>query len=555
MLCQLSMKGLKRSPKKTPNLKIKSVDKDKRKNNLVFFGIEEGKTSTETELVDYIKDIIIEMGVHFEVFEINNIYRIGKKALNKNRPVVVSLTTTWKKHVILRNRPSLPVGINIKEDFPKEILEKRKQLQQQVEEEKKKGNIAFIKYDKLIIKKTHESNREKRKRETSRSPKTPLQKKVNAGDIEKHSGKSDIDHFYDCLAEAIKPHYNNNIIIMGDFNAQVGERQIGEEFVIGRSLIDQGSQASFITEAAVQLLGLRKKSETNFMSGLGGDQRSPCLSRSSVVVKIQSRLNPSFVITVKAHVLTKLTSFLPSKKVEIHNLPVFTSLQLADPSFHTPNKIDLLLGADVYSQILLKGLVRGPPGTVIAQHTAFGWILSGKIHDEGITVVEDGSCNNVVSMHLTQCNENELLKKFWELESEPTKPKKYLTLEEESSHFLVGEPLVSVPEANYEGSNINSLKRWQLTQRMSQDFWRRWSREYLTQLQHRYKWSASTPELEIGSVVLVKEDDLPPTRWLFGLVVDKHPGLDKLTRVVTLKYKGNLIKRPLSKLILLPVKD
>ncbi|CAG4927885.1 unnamed protein product [Colias eurytheme] len=56
-----------------------------------------------------------------------------------------------------------------------------------------------------------------------------------------------------------------------------------------------------------------------------------------------------------------------------------------------------------------------------------------------------------------------------------------------------------------------------------------WSREYLTQLQHRYKWSASTPEPEIGSVVLVKEDDLPPTRWSFGLVVDKHPGLDKLT--------------------------
>lgn len=163
-------------------LKLKFVDKDKRKNNLVFFGIEEGKTTTETELVDCIKDIIIEMGVHFEVYEINNVYRIGKKALDKNRPVVVSLTTTWKKHMILRNRSNLPEGINIKEDFPKEIIEKRKQLQPQVEEEKKKGNKAFIKYDKLIIKKTHENNREKRKREISGSPKTPSQKKVNAGD-------------------------------------------------------------------------------------------------------------------------------------------------------------------------------------------------------------------------------------------------------------------------------------------------------------------------------------------------------------------------------------
>lgn len=161
-------------------LKLKFVDRDKRKNNLVFFGIEEGKAKTETELVDYIKDIIIEMGVHFEAFEINNIYRIGKKELNKNRPVVVSLTTTWKKHMILRNRSNLQEGVNIKEDYPKEIIEKRKHLQLKVEEEKKKGNMAFIKYDKLIIKKTHENNREKRKRETSGSPKNPSQKKVNA---------------------------------------------------------------------------------------------------------------------------------------------------------------------------------------------------------------------------------------------------------------------------------------------------------------------------------------------------------------------------------------
>lgn len=54
-------------------LKPKFVDKNKHKNNLAFFGIEEGKVTTETELVDYIKYIIIEMGVHFKVFEINNI--------------------------------------------------------------------------------------------------------------------------------------------------------------------------------------------------------------------------------------------------------------------------------------------------------------------------------------------------------------------------------------------------------------------------------------------------------------------------------------------------
>ena len=120
-------------------------------------------------------------------------------------------------------------------------------------------------------------------------------------------------------------------------------------------------------------------------------------------------------------------------------------------------------------------------------------------------------------------------------------------------HFLVGEPLVLVPDFNYENTKINTLKRWHFTQRLVQDFWRRWSHEYLTQLQHRYKWSQITPEPKVGDIVLVKEDDLPPARWLYGIVTEKHTGVDKLTRVVSLSCKGHIIKRPVSKLIILPI--
>lgn len=157
--------------------KLKRADIEKRKNNLVFFGINEN-IKFEAELVDFIKEIIVDMGVHMDSQEISKVYRVGKKTDNKIRPVVVTITTQWKKHLIMKNKPNLPQGVNIKEDYPKEILDKRKQLQPQVEEEIKKGNIAYIKYDKLIVKKSKE-NREKRKRETSDSPKTPSEKKTN----------------------------------------------------------------------------------------------------------------------------------------------------------------------------------------------------------------------------------------------------------------------------------------------------------------------------------------------------------------------------------------
>lgn len=168
--------------------KLNTMEKEKRKHNLVFFGIEENEKS-EAELVDLIKETVIETGMHLDCQEISNVFRIGKKNDNKNRPILVSLTSTWKKHLILKNKALLPPGIYIKEDYPKEVLEKRKQLQLQVEEERKRGNIAFVKYDKLIVKKPTEKNRDKRKREDSGSPNSSTQKKVNT---KKHENMKDI---------------------------------------------------------------------------------------------------------------------------------------------------------------------------------------------------------------------------------------------------------------------------------------------------------------------------------------------------------------------------
>lgn len=57
----------------------------------------------------------------------------------------------------------------ITEDYSKEVLEKRKALQAQLKEEWEKGNTAYLKYDKLIVKENNTSQ-EKRKRENSTSP-------------------------------------------------------------------------------------------------------------------------------------------------------------------------------------------------------------------------------------------------------------------------------------------------------------------------------------------------------------------------------------------------
>lgn len=120
-------------------------------------------------------------------------------------------------------------------------------------------------------------------------------------------------------------------------------------------------------------------------------------------------------------------------------------------------------------------------------------------------------------------------------------------------HFLIGEALVSVPDRSYETANINLLTRWQHTQRLVQAFWKRWQAEYLTRLNQRPKWLRKTPEFEMGDIVLLKGENMPPSKWPLARIIDKHPGHDGMTRVYTVRCNGKNIKRSVSSLCALPV--
>ena len=55
-------------------------------------------------------------------------------------------------------------------------------------------------------------------------------------------------------------------------------------------------------------------------------------------------------------------------------------------------------------------------------------------------------------------------------------------------HFLIGGPLMALPEADYSNVPMNKLSCWQFMQRCTQQLWKKWSRDYLHQLQQRHKW-------------------------------------------------------------------
>lgn len=119
-------------------------------------------------------------------------------------------------------------------------------------------------------------------------------------------------------------------------------------------------------------------------------------------------------------------------------------------------------------------------------------------------------------------------------------------------HFLTLAPLNSLPEQNFLDSKINRLSRWQLVQRLSQEFWSRWHKEYLHTLLQRSKWCNSSVPIQLNTLVLLKDELSPPLKWHLGRVIELHSGSDAVTRVVTVRTTKGIFKRPVSKVCPLP---
>lgn len=123
------------------------------------------------------------------------------------------------------------------------------------------------------------------------------------------------------------------------------------------------------------------------------------------------------------------------------------------------------------------------------------------------------------------------------------------------AHFLIGQSMLAIPCENYVEMKMNWATRWQKIQKLQQNFWNQWKREYLSLLQSRYKWQNVEKELNEQDIVLIKDELTPSTQWSMAKILKKHPGSDGNTRVVTLKSKNKIFKRPITKLCPLPIKN
>ncbi|XP_028159736.1 uncharacterized protein LOC114352350, partial [Ostrinia furnacalis] len=257
------------------------------------------------------------------------------------------------------------------------------------------------------------------------------------------------------LSVNLKAETNDDLVILATAEIKVESRN-SDTYTL-RALIDQGSQGSFISEAAAQLLNLDRTPVIGKISGISNS--SVVTTKSMVKLTIHSTKCETSTFEVNAYVLKKLTSLLPSREFPQDTWPSHMQLDLADPNFHKPGSIDVLLGADVHAHILLQGLRKY--NSLIALNSRLGWLISGRASQTDAATLE----HNMVVTH-TKLEVDQLLRQFWEIEEniQYKKPMTELELQCEE-HFKAthkrnddGRYIVSLPFKDDPPTNLGDVE-------------------------------------------------------------------------------------------------
>ncbi|CAG7820678.1 unnamed protein product, partial [Allacma fusca] len=92
------------------------------------------------------------------------------------------------------------------------------------------------------------------------------------------------------------------------------------------------------------------------------------------------------------------------------------------------------------------------------------------------------------------------------------------------NHFLIGSSSPNPILGEFTDGDRFLRRQWQFSQKLADQFWRRWKAEYLPTLLRREKWNREERPLKVSDVVILTDDAMPRNSWTKGIVVAVFPG-------------------------------
>lgn len=119
------------------------------------------------------------------------------------------------------------------------------------------------------------------------------------------------------------------------------------------------------------------------------------------------------------------------------------------------------------------------------------------------------------------------------------------------SHFLLGRGAGFQSRVLEDPSSVSPKmlsERARVCEKRTNRFWSVWTNEYLQNLPPSVRNFSSHGKLVVGSVVLIREDNVPRMKWLTGVVTKLYPGRDGTVRSAELRTSHGVRTRAIQRL-------
>jgi ribosomal protein L14 len=118
------------------------------------------------------------------------------------------------------------------------------------------------------------------------------------------------------------------------------------------------------------------------------------------------------------------------------------------------------------------------------------------------------------------------------------------------NHVLLLRQNTSLPPNEIEDAD-KYRARWKHAHLLANEFWQRWTKEYLPTLQERQKWLHEKPNFKIGDLVLVADKNTARGQWPKALIEQTMPDKDGVVRQVIVRTAEGTYRRDVRKLCIL----
>ncbi|XP_043471645.1 uncharacterized protein LOC122504553 [Leptopilina heterotoma] len=183
-----------------------------------------------------------------------------------------------------------------------------------------------------------------------------------------------------------------------------------------RVLLDSGSQPNLMTEQLAKKLNLKKQRLNSAIEVLNNNK----INSIEWVETMFESSNAKYTTKLSFLILPKITSEIPSILINKKQFEIPPHINLADPEFHRPAEVDILVGPELFYELLEQNTISLAMPHISLQNSKLGWIVTGRINNNQLH--RGLKCNLVRDVLTVQ------LEKFWRIDKGIET--KYLSTEE-----------------------------------------------------------------------------------------------------------------------------